>query len=124
MVLYDADFILTSSLLDPVTKKRLYPSSHFWETYLARRKELLKAAVPSDSSKISLHLGGPSLFQHLEIECGEVDGVVLGSWTNINESASEHAPDETDAIAGYWAAAAVWSNAWDQRTFDHVRSWI
>lgn len=73
---------------------------------------------------MSLHLGGSSLFQHLEIECGEVDGVVLGSWTKINESASEHVPDETDAIAGYWAAAAVWSNAWDQRTFDHVRSWI
>ncbi|KAG5412473.1 hypothetical protein IGI04_000040 [Brassica rapa subsp. trilocularis] len=61
-----------------------------------------------------------SLIEHLEIECGEVDGVVLGSWTKINESASEHAPDETDAIAGYWAAAAVWSNAWDQRTFDHI----
>ena len=104
-----------------VCQKRLYPSSQFWETYLTRRKELLKADVPFDSSKISLHLGGSSLFQHLEIECGEVDGVVLGSWTKINESASEHAPDETDAIAGYWAAAAVWSNAWDQRTFDHVR---
>ncbi|KAF3534393.1 hypothetical protein DY000_02036196 [Brassica cretica] len=100
--------------------ERLYPSSQFWETYLTRRKELLKADVPFDSSKISLHLGGSSLFQHLEIECGEVDGVVLGSWTKINESATEHAPDETDAIAGYWAAAAVWSNAWDQRTFDHI----
>ncbi|CAH8345161.1 unnamed protein product [Eruca vesicaria subsp. sativa] len=100
--------------------ERLYPSSHFWETYLTRRKELLKDAVAFDSSKISLHLGESSLFQHLEIECGEVDGVVLGSWTKINESAFEHAPDETDAIAGYWAAAAVWSNAWDQRTFDHI----
>ncbi|CDY42625.1 BnaC01g00370D [Brassica napus] len=100
--------------------ERLYPSSQFWETYLTRRKELLKADLPFDSSKISLHLGGSSLFQHLEIECGEVDGVVLGSWTKINESATEHAPDETDAIAGYWAAAAVWSNAWDQRTFDHI----
>ncbi|XP_024004647.1 uncharacterized protein LOC18029040 isoform X2 [Eutrema salsugineum] len=100
--------------------ERLYPSSHFWETYLTRRKELLKAEVPFDSSKISLHLGGTSLFQHLEIGCGEVDGVVIGSWTKINESASEHAPDETDATAGYWAAAAVWSNAWDQRTFDHI----
>ncbi|EFH43109.1 hypothetical protein ARALYDRAFT_912407, partial [Arabidopsis lyrata subsp. lyrata] len=63
-----------------------------------------------------------SLIEHLKLDCGEVDGVVLGSWTKINESASEHAPDETDAVAGYWAAAAVWSNAWDQRTFDHVRS--
>uniref|UniRef100_A0A1J3EY96 Spatacsin C-terminal domain-containing protein n=1 Tax=Noccaea caerulescens TaxID=107243 RepID=A0A1J3EY96_NOCCA len=100
--------------------ERLYPSSHFWETYLSRRKELLKSAVPFDSCRISLHLGGSSLFQHFEIECGEVDGVVLGSWTNINESASEHALDESDATAGYWAAAAVWSNAWDQRTFDHI----
>ncbi|XP_010431915.1 PREDICTED: uncharacterized protein LOC104716225 isoform X1 [Camelina sativa] len=100
--------------------ERLYPSSHFWETYLARRKELLTAAVPFDSSQMSLHLGGSSLFQNLEIKCGEVDGVVLGSWTKINENASEHVPDETDAIAGYWAAAAVWSNAWDQRTFDHI----
>ncbi|KAJ0252438.1 Spatacsin carboxy-terminus protein [Hirschfeldia incana] len=100
--------------------ERLYPSSQFWETYLTRRKEILRADVPFDSSKISLHLGGSSLFQHLEIECGDVDGVVLGSWTKINESASEHAPDETEAIAGYWAAAAVWSNAWDQRTFDHI----
>ncbi|KAG7539862.1 Spatacsin C-terminal domain [Arabidopsis thaliana x Arabidopsis arenosa] len=100
--------------------ERLYPSSHFWETYLARRKELLKASLPFDSSEISLHLVGSSLFQHLKLDCGEVDGVVLGSWTKINESASEHAPDETDAVAGYWAAAAVWSNAWDQRTFDHI----
>ncbi|KAG7544556.1 Spatacsin C-terminal domain [Arabidopsis suecica] len=98
--------------------ERLYPSSHFWETYLARRKELLKASLPFDSSEISLHLVGSSLFQHLKLDCGEVDGVVLGSWTKINESAS--APDETDAVAGYWAAAAVWSNAWDQRTFDHI----
>ncbi|XP_023634817.1 uncharacterized protein LOC17879534 [Capsella rubella] len=100
--------------------ERLYPSSHFWETYLARRKKLLTAEVPFDCCQMSLHLGGSSLFQHLEIECGEVDGVVLGSWTKINESTSEHVLDETDVIAGYWAAAAVWSNAWDQRTFDHI----
>ncbi|CAN8328713.1 unnamed protein product [Cochlearia groenlandica] len=112
---YDDNVLERISLIE-----RLYPSSHFWETYLTRRKELLKDAVPFDSSKLSLNLGRSSLLQHLEIECGEVDGVVLGSWTKINESASEHAPDETDAIAGYWAAAAVWSNAWDQRTFDHI----
>ena len=28
--------------------------------------------------------------------------------------------DEDDAHVGYWAAAAVWFDAWDQRTVDRV----
>lgn len=64
------------------------------------------------------------LFGNLIIQCGEIDGVVLGSWTNVNESSSEPVIDEDNAHAGYWAAAAVWSNAWDQKTIDRVSDYF
>lgn len=67
-----------------------------------------------------LHLLHSHLFDNLIIECGEIDGVVLGSWTNVNLGSSVPAVDEDNAHAGYWAAAAIWSNAWDQRTIDRV----
>ncbi|GAY58688.1 hypothetical protein CUMW_188900 [Citrus unshiu] len=54
------------------------------------------------------------------LQCGEVDGVVLGSWTNVNESSSNPVIDEENAHIGYWVAAAVWSNVWDQRTIDRI----
>ncbi|WZZ23449.1 hypothetical protein YC2023_006850 [Brassica napus] len=100
---YEDNVLERISLIEVIT----FPNDYLLEEYLG----LYDADFTSTSSLLD---------RHLEIECGEVDGVVLGSWTKINESATEHAPDETDAIAGYWAAAAVWSNAWDQRTFDHI----
>lgn len=54
------------------------------------------------------------------IECGEIDGVVLGSWTNIEEISAFPVIDEDNTHAGYWAGAAVWSDSWNQGTVDRV----
>lgn len=59
-------------------------------------------------------------YNNLMIECGEIDGVVLGSWANVDENSSDPLLDQDGAHAGYWTAAAVWSKAWDQRTIDRV----
>lgn len=102
-------------------EKRLYPSSSFWKTFLGRQKEFIRDTSTSNSpGEIYLHLLDSPLFNNLNIKCGEVDGVVLGSWTTVNESSSDPVFDEDNAHIGYWAAAAVWSNAWDQRTIDRV----
>lgn len=69
-----------------------------------------------------MHLLHSPLVDKLIIECGEIDGVVLGSWTSVNQNSSGIEIDEDTAHAGYWAAAAIWSNAWDQRTIDRVSS--
>lgn len=74
----------------------------------------------NSSERIKLHLLHAHLFGNLVVECGEIDGVVLGSWTSVNENSPDPVVDEDTAQAGYWAAAAVWSSAWDQRTIDHV----
>lgn len=60
------------------------------------------------------------LINNTFIDCGEVDGVVLGSWPNANESSSVVETTEDNAHIGYWAAAAIWTNTWDQRTTDRV----
>lgn len=103
-----------------VLEKRLYPSSSFWRTFRGRKGEVAEDTSNLNSPGVYLHLLHSQLFSHLIFECGEIDGVVLGSWTNVNESSSEPVIDENDTHAGYWAAAAVWSNAWDQRTIDRV----
>lgn len=117
----NSDDLYDLSLSLSLVEKRLYPSSSFWKTLLGRKKELTRVTATSNSpGGIILHPLNLHLFNNLVIECGEIDGVVLGSWTNINESPSETMVDEDNAHAGYWAAAAVWSNAWDQRTIDRV----
>ncbi|XP_068653693.1 uncharacterized protein [Aristolochia californica] len=73
--------------------ERVYPSSTFWATYLSRQKQT---------------------------KCGEIDGVLLGSWTNLDESHSLPALEGDNVDAGYWAAAAIWSDAWDQKTVDRI----
>ncbi|KAJ0041339.1 hypothetical protein Pint_27017 [Pistacia integerrima] len=101
--------------------ERLYPSSSFWRTFRGRQKEFTEATSTLNSpGGVYLQLLNSHLFGNLVIECGEIDGVVLGSWTNVNESSSKPVIDEDNAHAGYWAAAAVWSNAWDQRTVDRI----
>lgn len=67
-----------------------------------------------------MHLLNSPLLGKLIIECGEIDGVVLGSWTKVSQSSSVAEAEEDSVHAGYWAAAAIWSNAWDQRTIDRV----
>lgn len=62
-----------------------------------------------------------SPFGDLTIVCGEIDGVVLGSWTNVSEQSTVPVVDDDNIHACYWAGAAVWSDAWDQITIDRVR---
>ncbi|KAL5818547.1 hypothetical protein ACOSQ4_022389 [Xanthoceras sorbifolium] len=97
--------------------ERLYPSCSFSKTFLGRQKGF---STSNSSGGICLHLLNSQFFGNLIIKCGEIDGVVLGSWTTVNESSSDPAVDEDNAHTGYWAAAAVWSNAWDQRTIDRI----
>lgn len=101
--------------------ERLYPSSSFLRTVVGRRKEFMRGSSNSDSpGGHNLRLLPSHIFNNLIIECGEIDGVVLGSWETVNESTAVPVPDEDGAHAGYWAAAAVWSNAWDQTTIDRI----
>ncbi|KAF5727678.1 hypothetical protein HS088_TW22G01374 [Tripterygium wilfordii] len=99
--------------------ERLYPSGSFWKTFLTRQKELT-TFTSSSPGGVNLCLLHPHFFNNLLIECGEIDGVVLGSWTSFSEDCSDHLVDEDGARAGYWAAAAVWSSAWDQKTIDRI----
>lgn len=39
---------------------------------------------------------------------------------DINETSSALEVDDDDAHVGYWAAAAVWFDAWEQKTIDRV----
>ncbi|GAY58686.1 hypothetical protein CUMW_188900 [Citrus unshiu] len=94
-------------------RKYGYLGSYEWK--MLERMSLLQSP-----GEIYLCLLDSPLFNNLTIECGEVDGVVLGSWTNVNESSSNPVIDEENAHIGYWVAAAVWSNVWDQRTIDRI----
>ncbi|GAV81705.1 hypothetical protein CFOL_v3_25159 [Cephalotus follicularis] len=103
--------------------ERLYPSSSFWKTFLGRQKEFKRVTSTSNSAGgicLCILDSHSHLLNNLTIQCGEIDGVVLGLWTNVNEASFEPLGDEESARAGYWAAAAVWSMAWDQRTIDRV----
>ena len=101
--------------------KSLYPSSRFWKTYHRRFK---KASFPTGSvlsAENRLCLLHNHFFDGRMIECGEIDGIVSDSWTNIDESSfTLEEEDENDDHVGYWAAAAVWFDAWDQTTVDRV----
>ncbi|XP_027367445.1 uncharacterized protein LOC113873502 isoform X2 [Abrus precatorius] len=97
----------------------LYPSSSFWKTYHHRLKD---TGIPLDSLPVEnrLRLLPNHSFDSLVIECGEIDGIVFDTWMDINESSSALSVDEEDAHVGYWAAAAVWFDAWEQRTVDRM----
>ncbi|ONI01941.1 hypothetical protein PRUPE_6G168600 [Prunus persica] len=99
--------------------ERLYPSSSFWKTLHGRQKELMRFPASSSLPKrYNLHLLDSHAFNNFSIECDDIDGVVFGSWTNVNENPSVPMVDEDNAYAGYWAAAAVWFSFYDQRIID------
>ncbi|XP_068470497.1 uncharacterized protein [Phaseolus vulgaris] len=98
----------------------LYPSSSFWKTYNHRLKDTSNpsgSVLPVENQLRLLH--NHSFDSHV-IECGEIDGIVFDTWINISESSSAIEVDEDDAPVGYWASAAVWFDAWDQRTVDRM----
>ncbi|TKY60367.1 Spatacsin protein [Spatholobus suberectus] len=105
---------------DMLLIESLYPSSSFWKMYNHRLKDI---SIPPDSAlpvKNRLRLLHNHSFDGHVIECGEIDGIVFDTWINTSESSSALEVDEDDAHVGYWAAAAVWFDAWDQRTVDRM----
>lgn len=106
-------------MLETITLiERLYPSSSFWNTYFYRENVIRDAAkivtLPGDDKPV-LAL---NIRNHPIIECGDVDGAVLGSWVNINDCTKEFSG--SNISDGYWACAAVWSDAWGPRTVDRI----
>ncbi|KAG9456856.1 hypothetical protein H6P81_001364 [Aristolochia fimbriata] len=100
--------------------ERVYPSSTFWGTYGSRQQQRNKEssyAPIQESKKLQFTC---SWACDAIIECGEIDGVVLGSWPNLDEGHSFQAPEGDQVDAGYWAAAAIWSDVWEQITVDRI----
>ncbi|PIN26879.1 hypothetical protein CDL12_00372 [Handroanthus impetiginosus] len=99
--------------------ERVYPCNSFFSTLATRRKELKRASNEDELGEISLRLLHP-LFDNFMISCGEIDGVVLGSWRTIDERSVAPEVDDDSNHAAYWTAAVAWSNAWDQIVIDRV----
>ncbi|KAL0378868.1 UNVERIFIED_CONTAM: hypothetical protein Sradi_3192300 [Sesamum radiatum] len=99
--------------------ERVYPCSSFFSTLATRQKELKRTSAEDAVGEISLRLVHP-LFKNLIILCGEIDGVVLGSWTTVDEQSVAAEVDDDSSHAAYWAAAVAWSDAWDQRVIDRI----
>ncbi|KAL8160713.1 hypothetical protein V2J09_002250 [Rumex salicifolius] len=100
--------------------ERIYPSNSFWRTYLFQKQELNGNSTTMEfPTENNFRLLYPHSFGNVTMECGEVNGVVLGSWTDLNEN-SIKSVDQDSNYLGYWASAAVWFNAWDQKTIDRI----
>ncbi|XP_059642353.1 uncharacterized protein LOC132284280 isoform X2 [Cornus florida] len=100
--------------------ERVYPCSSFWTTFHGRQREFMRSPSIDSRGEINLRLLHSNLLKNLSIECGEIDGVALGSWANVNELSVVPPVDDDSTLAGYWAAAAIWSDSWDQRTVDRI----
>ncbi|XP_059307984.1 uncharacterized protein LOC132059394 [Lycium ferocissimum] len=99
--------------------ERIYPCSSFWSTFSSRHKEFKGESNGNAAEEIKLHLLAP-LGRDLVIACGELDGVVLGSWMNVNEQPVAPEADDDGNHSSYWSAAAVWFDVWDQRVVDCI----
>ncbi|KAK4366838.1 hypothetical protein RND71_014718 [Anisodus tanguticus] len=99
--------------------ERVYPCSSFWSTFSCRHKEFKGVSNGNSTEEIKLHLLAP-LGRDLVIACGELDGVVLGSWMNVNEQPIAPEADDDSTHSSYWSAAAVWFDVWDQRVVDCI----
>ncbi|KAG8383430.1 hypothetical protein BUALT_Bualt04G0012400 [Buddleja alternifolia] len=99
--------------------ERVYPCNSFFSTLATRRKELKKTSNEDSTGEIGLCLRSP-LFSKLIILCGEIDGVVLGSWTSVDEQSVTSEVDDDSSHAAYWTAAVAWSDGWDQRVIERV----
>ncbi|XP_049348132.1 uncharacterized protein LOC125812685 [Solanum verrucosum] len=99
--------------------ERVYPCSSFWSTFSCRHKEFKGVSNGNATEEIKLHLLA-TLGRDLVIACGELDGVVLGSWMNVNEQPIAPETDNDSTHSSYWSAAALWFDVWDQRTVDCI----
>ncbi|KAL8218308.1 hypothetical protein R6Q57_021681 [Mikania cordata] len=99
--------------------ERVYPCSSFSGTFRARQKELMTVYDVNSPEEVKLSILHP-LSHKLTIQCGELDGVVLGLWRHVSKHSDISVVDDDDTHHSYWAAAAVWSDAWDQRIIDRI----
>ncbi|XP_071914201.1 uncharacterized protein [Coffea arabica] len=99
--------------------ERVYPCSSFLNSFSTRWNELKQESCRNTSEGISFRVLHP-LHKDLIIACGDIDGAVFGSWISINGHPVPPEVDDDSFHAGYWTAAAVWSDAWDQITIDRV----
>ncbi|KAK9064048.1 hypothetical protein SSX86_017920 [Deinandra increscens subsp. villosa] len=100
--------------------ERVYPCSSFTGTFRARQKELMTVSDVDSPEEIKLSLLYP-ISNKLTIECGDLDGVVLGLWRHVSQYPDvSMIDDDDDTHDSYWSAAAVWSDAWDQRIIDRI----
>lgn len=111
---YEGDILERISLIE-----RVYPCSNFWRTYCGRKEVFFPIFNINSPEEISLHLLH-SAVDNIVIVCGEVDGAVLGTWNDVSEHPVVPVLDDDSAHSCYWAGAAVWSDAWDQRTVDRI----
>ncbi|KAL7230412.1 hypothetical protein ACSBR2_008822 [Camellia fascicularis] len=100
--------------------ERAYPCSSFWRTFNHRQNEFMRVSSIDSEGEVNLCLSHSHFSKDLIIKCGEIDGVVLGAWENVNEHSVVPVSDEDNSHAAYWAAAAIWFDAWDQRTIDRI----
>ncbi|KAL4575265.1 hypothetical protein LXL04_022107 [Taraxacum kok-saghyz] len=103
--------------------ERVYSCSSFHTAFIAKQKDIIVNS-PEEIKLPVLQLH--TLSNNLTIECGEVDGVVLGLWRYVSKHSDVPVLDDDDdddddvTHASYWAAPAVWSDAWDQTTIDRI----
>ncbi|KAG8053146.1 hypothetical protein GUJ93_ZPchr0001g29494 [Zizania palustris] len=100
--------------------EQFYPSSSFWDTYLGRENVIHDAGKivtlsGEDKPILALHFRN-----HAPIECGDVDGAAIGSWVNADNYTDLKEFSESNLSDGYWACAAIWYDAWDERTVDRI----
>lgn len=99
--------------------ERVYPCRSFCSTFSCRHKEFKGVSNGNATEEIKLQLLAP-LGRDLVIACGELDGVVLGSWMNVNEQPIAPETDNDNTHSSYWSAAALWFDVWDQRVVDCI----
>lgn len=105
----------------------LYPGSSFWSTYRSKTRKTSVPTIDEPSSneddrwKLRLVCGN-GVAGTYTLQCGEVDGVILGAWDYAAEPEASDVADveQSNPAAGYLVAAAVWLHAWDEVTVDRV----
>lgn len=90
----------------------------------------MKTSVPTvdepssseDDRQMLQLICGSGVANTCTLQCGEVDGVVLGSWDYATAPEASDVADgeQANPAAGYLVLAAVWLHAWDEVTVDRV----
>ncbi|CAH9071176.1 unnamed protein product [Cuscuta epithymum] len=99
--------------------ERVYPCSSFMSTFSSLHQEINGEFNGNMAGELSLQILHP-LARDVVIECGELDGVVLGPWANSSEHTTHSETDDDSIHRSYWTAAAAWSDAWDQHIVDCI----